>query len=191
MATCHEKHLNICKSLYPHWFSITSNLSCIAVHNRTGRFVNDARVFLGRFTTTDSEIYQRVKFIMLSVSNRGWMLGIRFIGTTLPESFSWEDDRVSELSNKQFFQIQEISVLRQEFTRHVNEKGPKKTKERRRRRFELKVSKSSRVDFIYTTQNHKSHRLGGLYKFCSVWHPLSLHPRFKWGNNSIRIKKKI
>lgn len=84
-----------------------------------------------------------------------------------------------------------FSVLRQEFTRHVNEKGPKKTKERRRRRFELKVSKSSRVDFIYTTQNHKSHRLGGLYKFCSVWHPLSLHPRFKWGNNSIRIKKKI
>lgn len=191
MATCHEKNLNICKSLYPHWFSITSNLSCIAVHKETGRSLNDARVFLGRFTTTDSEIYQRVKFIMLSVSNRGWMLGIRFIGTSLPESFSWEDDRVSELSNKQFFQIQEISVLRQEFTRHVNEKGPKKTKERRRRRFELKVSKSSRVDFIYTTQNHKSHRLGGLYKFCSVWHPLSLHPRFKWGNNSIRIKKKI
>ena len=86
--------------------------------------------FLGRFTTADSEIYQRVKFIVLSVSNSGWMVGIRFIGTSLPESVSREDDRVSELSNEKFFQIWEISVLRQEFTRHVNEKGLKKTNKR-------------------------------------------------------------
>lgn len=36
------------------------------------------------------------------------------------------------------------------------------------------------VNFIYTTQNHKSQDLSGFYNR----HPLSLHPRFKWGKSS-------